>query len=130
LTINCMLSTHDTALLSAEAADNKKAFDILILDIRRLTYITDYFVICSGSNITQVAAIADGIGQALAQSAVHPSHIEGQTESSWILMDYGDVIVHIFDEQTRLHYALEKLWSEAVRVPYHAGHQTVQTVVP
>ncbi len=113
-----MPSSLETALLSAEAADSKKAFDIRILDIRRLTYITDYFVICSGSNITQVSAIADGIGQALARLGVHPSHIEGDADSSWLLMDYGDVVVHIFEEQTRLHYALDKLWGEAAKVPF------------
>lgn len=125
-----MLSALDTALQSAEAADNKKAFNITILDLRRLEFITDYFVICSGSNITQVSAIADGIGQTLAKNGTHPSHIEGQSEASWILMDYGDVVVHIFDEQTRLHYALEKLWSEAARVPYHDGSRTAQAAAP
>lgn len=125
-----MLSALETALLSAEAADNKKAFDILILDLRRLTYITDYFVICSGSNITQVSAISDGIGQTLAKTGVHPSHIEGRTDSSWVLMDYGDVVVHIFDEQTRLHYALDKLWGEAVRVPFSGRPRALQSVFP
>jgi ribosome-associated protein len=113
-----MLNSIEAAQKCAEAADDKKAFDILILDLRKLTYITDYFVICSGSNTTQVSAISDWIGQTLAKSGVHPSHIEGQAESQWVLMDYGDVVVHIFDEQTRIYYALEKLWSEAARVPY------------
>ncbi len=121
-----MLSALETALLSAEAADNKKAFDILILDLRRLTYITDYFVICSGSNITQVSAISDSIGETLAKNGAHPSHIEGRTDSSWVLMDYGDVVVHIFDEQTRLHYALDKLWSEALRVPFTVRPRALQ----
>ena len=79
----------------------QKSIRHLILDLRKLTYITDYFVICSGSNTTQVSAIADWIGQTLAKQEVHPSHVEGQAESSWVLMDYGDVVVHIFDEQTR-----------------------------
>ncbi len=122
-----MSSARETALLAAEAADGKKAFDIQILDIRRLTYITDYFVICSGSNLTQVSAIADGIGQTLARNGAHPSHIEGQADSSWVLMDYGDVVVHIFEEQTRIHYALEKLWGEAVRVPFTG---TLQGITP
>lgn len=82
-----MLNSLEDAQLCAEAADNKKAFDIIILDLRELTYITDYFVICSGSNTTQVSAISDWIGQTLAKTGVHPSHIEGQTESSWVLMD-------------------------------------------
>ncbi len=122
-----MLSALETALNAAEAADAKKAFNIAILDLRRLTYITDYFVICSGSNITQVSAIADWIGQTLAQNGVHPSHIEGQADSSWMLMDYGDVVVHIFDEQTRLHYALDKLWGEAAKVAFTAH---VQSALP
>ena len=125
-----MLSALDTALVSAEAANDKKAFDILILDLRRFTFITDYFVICSGSNITQVSAIADWIGETLAKTGVHPSHIEGLTDSSWVLMDYGDVVVHIFDEQTRLHYALDKLWGEAARVPLSGRPRTLQSVSP
>lgn len=125
-----MLSALETALFSAEAADDKKAFDILILDLRRLTYITDYFVICSGSNITQVSAISDWIGQTLAKNGVHSSHIEGRADSSWVLMDYGDVVVHIFDEQTRLHYALDKLWGEAVRVPFTRRPRALQSVSP
>ena len=109
-----MFNSLETAQRCAEAADAKKAFNIVILDLRKLTYITDYFVICSGSSSTHVSAISDGIGQALATNGLHPSHLEGQFEASWILMDYGDVVVHIFDEQTRLHYALDKLWSDAV----------------
>lgn len=112
-----MLNSLQTAQLCAQAADSKKAFDILILDLRKLTYITDYFVICSASNANQVSAIADEIGQLLARERVHPSHVEGQAVSSWVLMDYGDVVVHIFDEQTRSYYALERLWGDAARVP-------------
>jgi ribosome-associated protein len=112
-----MHNSLEEAQLCAQAADNKKAFDILILDLRELTYFTDYFVICSGSNITQVGAIADGVGQTLAKAGVRPSHVEGEAEASWVLMDYGDIVVHIFDEQTRAYYCLEKLWGEALRIP-------------
>ena len=115
-----MLSALETALLSAEAADAKKAFDVLVLDLRNLTYITDYFVICSGSNVTQVGAVSDWIGQTLAKAGKHPSHIEGEADASWVLMDYGDVVVHIFDEQTRAYYSLERLWGDAPRVPVPA----------
>ena len=125
-----MRDTLEAAQLCAEAADTKKAFDILILDIRRLTYIADYFVICSGSNTTQVSAISDWIVQTLAKTGVHPSHIEGQTESSWVLMDYGDVVVHIFDEQTRAYFALEKLWGDAVRVPFLGRPKALQSASP
>jgi len=112
-----MRNSLEAAQLCAEAADSKKAFDILILDLRGLTYITDYFVICSGTNTTQVSAISDWIGHNLAKSGEHPSHVEGEAESRWVLMDYGDVVVHIFDEQTRIYYGLEKLWGDAPRIP-------------
>jgi ribosome-associated protein len=112
-----MRNSLESAQLCAEAADSKKAFDVQILDLRRLTYIADYFVICSGSNTTQVSAISDWIGYIMAQAGEHPSHVEGGPESSWVLMDFGDVVVHIFDEQTRIYYALEKLWNDAPRIP-------------
>ncbi len=125
-----MHNSLEAAQLCAEAADSKKASDILILDLRGLTYITDFFVICSGSNTTQVTAIADWIGQILAKTGIHPSHVEGQAESSWILMDYGDVVVHIFDEQARSYYALEKLWGDAFRVPIMAKPKTLLGSAP
>jgi ribosome-associated protein len=125
-----MLKSIEVAQLCAEAADAKKAFDILLLDLRRLTYITDYFVICSASNTSQVSAIADSIGHALAQAGLRPSHVEGQAESSWVLMDCGDVVVHIFDEQARSYYALEKLWGDAARVPSGIRPEGLKTAVP
>lgn len=112
-----MLNTLETALLAAEAADGKKAYDLLVLDLKGLTSIADYFVICSANNKTQVNAIADGIGRALAGAGARPSHIEGEAEATWLLMDYGDVVVHVFDEQTRAYYSLERLWGDAPRVP-------------
>jgi ribosome-associated protein len=112
-----MVNALETTLLCAEGAESKKAFDILILDIREFTSIADYFVICSGSNSTQVRAIADSIGHTLAKDGIHYSHVEGATEASWVLLDYGDVVVHVFEEQTRTYYSLEKLWGEAPRIP-------------
>jgi ribosome-associated protein len=121
-----MLNSLDAAQICADAAENKKAFDILILDLRKLTYITDYFVICSASNVTQVGAIADGVGHALAQAGIHPSHIEGAEEANWVLMDYGDVVIHIFDEQTRTYYSLEKLWGDATRISRTTSQKAMQ----
>ena len=112
-----MRNSRETALLTAEAADDKKASNILVLDLRGLTYIADYFMICSGSNPAQVGAVSDWIEQTLARNGERVSHIEGQAEASWVLMDYGDVVVHIFDEQARVYYNLEKLWGDAPRVP-------------
>jgi len=121
-----MHNALESAQLCAEAADAKKAFNILILDLRALTYITDYFVICSGSNITQVGAIADGVGQALAKTGIRPSHVEGEAEATWVLMDYGDVVVHVFEEQARTYYSLEKLWGDAPRIPLAARPREFQ----
>jgi len=115
----------EAARLMAGAADDKKAYDILILDLRGLTYLADFFVICSGSNTTQVGAIADEIMQVLAMHGVSTSHVEGQAGSTWVLLDYGDVVVHVFDEQTRLYYSLEKLWHDAPRVALKAGRHTL-----
>ncbi|MDH4164056.1 MAG: ribosome silencing factor [Nitrospirota bacterium] len=116
-----MVSALETARIAAEAAENKKALDVTILDINDLSTIADYFMICSATNITQIGAIADGIGHALAEQGIRPSHIEGGSESTWVLMDYGDVIVHIFDEQTRSFYGLERLWGDAKRVRQEAS---------
>ena len=115
-----MHNSLKTAQLCAEAANSKQAFDILILDLRKVTTVADYFVICSGSNITQVGAIADWIGQTLSQDGIRPTHLEGAAQSNWVLMDYSDVVVHIFEEQTRFFYSLDKLWGDAPRVPLSA----------
>jgi ribosome-associated protein len=123
-----MRNALEIALCAAKAADGKKAFDILILDLRCLTSITDYFVICSGSSTTQVGAVTDGIAGALARCNVHPSHIEGEAEARWILMDYGDVVVHIFDEETRAYYGLERLWGDAPRIPVVMDVPVLQSV--
>jgi ribosome-associated protein len=123
-----MLNSLEAAKLCAEAADNKKAFDILILDLRSLTYITDYFVICSASNTTQVGAISDGIGEVLAKAGIRPSHVEGEAGANWVLMDYGDIVVHIFDEQTRSYYSLEKLWGDAPRIPVDTTLKSLQGI--
>ena len=120
-----MFNSLETALLSADAADDKKASDIQVFDLRRLTSIADYFVICSCANSAQVAAVFEWIEQSLARVGIHTSHIEGRVEASWILMDYGDVVIHIFNEETRRYYSLEKLWAEAPRVPISARSVTV-----
>ncbi len=111
-----MHSSLDTALLAAEAADSKKGIDIQVLDLRELTTIADYFVVCSGTSTTQVGAVVDGIGRRLAAAGLHPSHVEGEAESTWMLMDYGDVVVHVFEEHTRAYYGLDSLWGDAPRV--------------
>lgn len=118
-----MYNSMETAQLCAEGAESKKALDIMILDLRKFNTIADFFVICSGSNTSQVSAIADGIGRNLAQSGIRFSHLEGVTAATWVLMDYGDVVVHVFEEQTRAYYSLEKLWGDVPRVPVSLGRR-------
>ena len=121
-----MNNSLETALLAAEAADGKKAGDLLVLDLTGLTGIADYFVICSAGSTTQMGAIADGIGHALAGEGIRPSHLEGGAEATWLLMDYGDVVVHIFDEQARAYYSLDRLWGDAPRIPLSLKERALQ----
>ncbi|NWF99070.1 MAG: ribosome silencing factor [Nitrospirae bacterium] len=103
--------------MAAKAASGKKAKDIQILDLQSLTTITDYFLICSGDSITQVKAIQEQIEEKLKESGIRPQGIEGLRYAHWVLMDYGDVIIHIFEEETRSFYELEKLWIDAKKIP-------------
>jgi ribosome-associated protein len=101
---------------AARAADDKKAVDLLVLDLRKAAGFTDYFVIASGNNPRQVRAIADAVMEALAAAGVRPAHVEGYDRSEWVLIDYFDFIVHVFAPETRLFYGLERLWGNAERV--------------
>jgi len=98
------------AHLVVDAASDKKAQDILLLDVRGVASFTDYFVICSGTSERQIRAIADGIDEALALRGVEPYKREGTPADGWVLLDYSDVVVHIFAPQQRDFYGLEKLW--------------------
>jgi ribosome-associated protein len=97
------------------AARDKKATELVVLDLRKTGAFTDYFLICTGSNPRQVHAIADAIEQALKAKHVRPSHLEGYQRAEWILVDYFDFIVHVFAPQARAFYGLERLWGNAVR---------------
>lgn len=96
-----------------KAASDKKAENILTMDMRGLMFSTDFFVICSANTATQVRAIADNIEEELDKENIHFSHKEGYREGEWILLDYGDVVAHIFKTENRNFYALEKLWGDA-----------------
>ena len=98
------------------AAEDKKAADVLLLDLRKAAGFADYFLICSGGNTRQIRAIADAIIEALATDDARPAHVEGYQRSEWILLDYFDFIVHIFAPETRVFYSLERLWGNAERV--------------
>jgi len=96
----------------------KKAKEILILDVRKLTSITDYFVICSGRSNIHVETIAESIVAKLKDEGIRPLHVEGEKQAQWVLIDYIGTIVHVFYEQTRKFYGLEKLWGEGGRVGF------------
>jgi ribosome-associated protein len=106
-----------TAQRAARAALDKKAADLSILDVRTVSSVTDYFLVCSGKSTTHVRTITDAIRQELKADGVRPLHAEGRPESGWVLLDYGDVLVHVFLEDTRAYYALERLWGDAPGVP-------------
>lgn len=94
----------------------KKAKDTAILELKGLTIIADYFVICSGESTTQVKAIAEYVESEFLKKSVRPLSIEGLRYAHWVLIDYGDVIVHVFEDETRAYYELEKLWLDAPRI--------------
>ena len=98
---------------AVRAAEDKKAADIVVLDLRKALGFTDYFVICSGNNSRQIHAIADAIIDTLAEQGSKPAHVEGQQRSEWVLVDYFDFVVHVFTPETRRFYGLERLWGNA-----------------
>jgi ribosome-associated protein len=95
------------------AAEDRKAADLKVLYLQQVSDFTDYFLICSGTNERQVQAIADGVEERLRTNKVRPLHIEGYNRAQWVLLDYGDLVVHVFLEEPRRFYALERLWGDA-----------------
>lgn len=107
------METKDIAKKIAAAANDKKAKDILLLNMEGLSPVTDFYVICIAGNSTLVKAIADNIEDKLAEAGVHPTHKEGYADARWVLLDYGDVVAHVFLEEERDFYNLEQLWADA-----------------
>ncbi|MDQ2713247.1 MAG: ribosome silencing factor [Acidobacteriota bacterium] len=99
--------------VAVQAAESKKAVSIKVLDLREVTSFTDYFIICSTTNLRQGQAIADEMGRQLKEFGELPVSAEGYETGEWILVDYGDFVVHIFSEEARLYYDLERLWRDA-----------------
>ncbi len=102
--------------LALSALENKKAFQIVVLDVAQQTSIADAFVICSVGSLRQAQAVCDEVTRILKEHSVRPLAVEGYSHGGWILMDYGDFLLHIFDEERRAFYALERLWSDAPEV--------------
>lgn len=111
----------EVARLCARVGDEKKGEDIIILDLTSLTYITDYFVIITTGNPRQMDAVSGAIQEAMAERHVRPVGTEGARGGRWVLLDYGDVVVHVFDREWRRLYDLELLWGDAPRLRWQGG---------
>ena len=101
---------------AAQVALSKKATDVVILDVRKATAFTDYFVLASGENQKQILAIVDTVEEALRAEGWRPTHVEGYPKAEWILLDYDDFVVHVFSTRSRTLYDLERLWGGATRL--------------
>jgi ribosome-associated protein len=109
------LEPEDAVMLAAKAAGERKATDIVALDLRKIASFTEFFLICTGTNPRQVQAISDAVEERLRASGKRPLHTEGYSSAEWILLDYGDFIVHVFSSASRRFYDLERLWRDAER---------------
>jgi ribosome-associated protein len=116
--IEQQLEPGQLARLAVEVASDKKATDIVLLDIRGVSVIADYFVICTAANPRQIRAIASAIDEKLSEHGCPAFHHEGAADSGWVLLDYSDLIVHIFSPKEREYYRLERLWNTAKTVVY------------
>jgi ribosome-associated protein len=125
LKASAALSSWDKALLLTRFALEKKARDLVVIEVRELTSIADYFIICSGSSDRQVQSIAQGIEDNLSEIGLHPFSVEGANRGHWVLMDFSDVIVHIFYEPVRGFYDLDGLWAHAPRVELPEPYSTL-----
>lgn len=115
------MDAFQRAALAAAAAADKKASDIVVLHVGPITLVTEYFVICSGANPIQVRAIADSVRERMKENGQRPLGVEGYTAGRWILLDYGDVVVHVMHEEQRRYYGLERLWGDAEQVDVAAA---------
>ncbi len=108
----------EMAALACKALEDKKAVDIKVIDIEKVSTIADYFIIASGNNVNQVQAMVDNVEDSLGRAGYEPKSIEGYRGASWILMDYGDLVIHVFDEESRKFYDLERIWRDGSLVDY------------
>jgi len=116
-----ILSAEAAVRVAAHAALEKKAIDLAVLDLQGLSSIADFFLVCSARSAPQADTIAEAVRGALRAEGVRPRHNEGSAQSGWLLLDYGDVVVHVFLEETREFYALERLWGDAPLVSVEGG---------
>ena len=106
------MTSKELAKLACDALDDKKALEIKVINIENVSTLADYFIIASGTNHNQVQAMADNVDETLGRAGYEPKQIEGYQNANWILMDYRDIVIHIFDEENRLFYDLERIWRD------------------
>ncbi len=106
------MEAKDMARLAVAMLEDRKAVDVKVINIEKVSSLADYFIIASGTNRNQVQAMADNVEEALEKEGVHPKNIEGYRTANWILMDYGDIVIHLFDEENRLFYDIERIWRD------------------
>ena len=107
-----MMKSKEMAKLAIEALEDKKAEDIRLINISEISVLGDYFIIASGTNRSQIQALADNVQEKLGRAGVLTKTVEGYETANWILMDFGDIIVHVFDKENRLFYNLERIWRD------------------
>ena len=110
------MTPKEMAIAMAKALDSKKGQDILVLETDGLTSLADYFVLCTGTSAPQLKALADTVEKTMKENEIMPNHIEGHRGGTWILQDYGDVVLHLFSEEAREFYDLDRLWQDATRM--------------
>jgi ribosome-associated protein len=115
------MSSKERAIILAREASRYMALELVLLDVAKHSSFADYFIICSGKSSRQVQGIADNVESSIRDKGLRPLGIEGKNEGHWILMDYGDIILHIFYEPVRYHYDLESLWADASRLAWEDG---------
>lgn len=108
--------SREMARLAIKALEDKKAVDIKTIDISHVSVLADYFIIASGTNTSQIQALSDGVEEALGKAGYPVKEVEGYRNASWVLLDFGDVIVHIFDEKNRVLYDLERIWRDGEEI--------------
>lgn len=110
------MDSKEIAAIAYDALDDKKGIDISIIDITEISVMADYFIIASGNSSSQVQALIDNVDECLGRKGVIAKQVEGYRSANWVLMDYGDVIVHVFDKDNRLFYDLEKIWKDGKQI--------------
>lgn len=111
-----MTDSKEILKIAINALEEKKGENIKVIDISKISVMADYFVIVSGKNLNQIKAMADEVEDKLSKAGVEPKQIEGANSSGWILMDYRDFIIHIFNEDQRLYYDIERIWSDGTSI--------------